>query len=543
MQALYQRHPRPPRGVPDRCNRAIEARIHCAIPEQALLMRTNTLKPALLSLLVASTTFTTPATAATPPGFDGLTRTIQASKDATGFPTGTAVIVVKDGKIAYEGYFGNADIAAKTPVDRNTVFYIASATKPFFALATLLAEHAGQFDTRTTLAAMFPQARFTEVDAATVDARALLTHTAGIDNGGLVWATAFTGNQDAGARRRLVLESRPNTEAPPGIFGYTNVGYNIASVWTDRIGAMPWQDQLDRRIFSPLGMTRTTARVSHAERRGWAIAQPYSFVADHRTQPLYLRKTDATMHAAGGMLSSAPDLGRFLIAQLVEGKLGRTQRLPARVIRASQVRQASTDSRYLDFPRDGYAWGWYTGEYKGQRMLHHFGGFAGFHAHLSFMPEANIGLVVLNNEDALSARLTNLIADFSYGLALGEADIEVTAPAKFAKLAEDARQLQDTVLQQRDAMRARPWRLSLPRAAYAGRYAHALLGEVTVSDGPDNVMQMHWGQLQAVATGYDKPDHVRIEFVPNSGNVLEFIVKDGKPEALVFDGLRFVKMP
>ena len=159
------------------------------------------------------------------------------------------------------------------------------------------------------------------------------------------------------------------------------------------------------------------------------------------------------------------------------------------------------------------------------------------------MPEANIGLVVLNNEDVLSARLTNLIADYAYGLALREAGIKVAAPARFAKLAEDARQLHETVLRQRDAMRARPWRLSLPRAAYAGRYAHPLLGEVMVSEGPDNMMQMHWGQLQAVATGYDKPDHVRVEFVPNSGNVLEFIVKAGKPEAIVFDGLRFAKAP
>ena len=504
-------------------------------------MRTQPLKSALFSLFVASAVLTTPAALAAAQDFSGLARAIQATKDATGFPAGTAVIVVKNGKVAYQGYFGHADIAAKTPVDADTAFYIASATKPFFALDALLAEHAGKLDTRTTLKAMFPEKRFTGVDAGAVTVRQLLTHTAGLDNMPLVWATAYTGLHDAGLRRRLVDETRPNPDAPTGTFDYTNVGYNIASVWLDATNEMPWQDQLASRIFKPLGMTHTTARASHAETAGWTIAKPYSFAAADRTQPLYLQKTDATMHAAGGMLSTAPDLAKFLMAQLADGRLGRKQVLPAEVVRASHIRQATTDSRYLDFPRDGYAWGWYTGDYQGRRMLHHFGGFAGFHAHLSFMPDENIGLVVLNNEDVLGARLTNLIAEYAYALALGNTDIAAKAPARFSGLADDARKLDQAATAQHDKIRAREWRLSQPRQAYAGRYAHALLGEMTVAANAENRMQLRWGQLQAQATGYDKPEHVRVEFVPGSGDVLEFVIANGEVEALVYDDIRFEK--
>lgn len=504
-------------------------------------MRYQPLESALLSLFVAAAILTTKAATAAEPDFNGLARAIQATKDATAFPAGTAVIVVKDGKVLYQGYFGYADIEAKTPVSADTAFYIASATKPFFALDALLAEHAGKIDTRTTLQAMFPSARFTGFDASAVTARQLLTHTAGLDNMPLVWATAYTGLHDADTRQRLLQETRPNAEAPTGTFDYTNVGYNIASVWLDAATGTAWQDQLASRIFKPLGMTRTTARASVADAAGWPVAKPYSFAAADRTQPLYLRKTDATMHAAGGMLSTAPDLATFLIAQLADGKLGRKQVLPAAVVRASHVRQATTDSRYLDFPRDGYAWGWYTGEYQGRRMLHHFGGFAGFHAHLSFMPEENIGLVVLNNEDVLSARLTNLIAEYGYALALGDAGIATQAPARFAKLAEDARKLDQSAAAQREKIRARAWRLPLPRQAYAGRYAHAALGDVTVEVEADGRMRLRWGQLQAEATGFDKPDQVRVEFVPGSGDVLEFVIADGKVEALVYDDTRFEK--
>ena len=481
------------------------------------------------------------AAIAPPTGFDGLARAVQQFKDATDYPGGTAVIVVKDGKIAYQGYFGYADLQAKTPVSRDTVFYVASATKPFFALDALLAEHAGRLDTRTSLQAMFPDTRFGDVDADKVTARELLTHTSGIENGALGWAMAFSGVHDADSLHRLVAASKANLEAPIGTFDYTNIGYNIASLWLDRVDARPWQAQLQASIFAPLHMTHTTARASEADTRRWTVAKPHAFIAADRNVPLYLRKTDATMHAAGGMLSSAPDLATFLIAQLGDGKVGRKQVLPASVIRASQLRQATTDSAYLDFPRDGYAWGWYTGEYKGRRMLHHFGGFAGFHAHLSFMPEAGIGLVVLNNEDVLGARLTNLIADYAYGLALGEPGIATTATERFAKLASDAGELEKAALRQRDALKARPWRMSLPRAAYAGRYVHADLGDVVVTLQADDGLALRWGQLQAVASGYDKPDHVRVELVPNSGNVLEFVVKDGKAEAIVLDGMRFAK--
>jgi CubicO group peptidase (beta-lactamase class C family) len=483
-----------------------------------------------------------PAIAASQPDFSGLTRAIRTFKEGTAYPTGTAVVVVQDGRIVYEGYFGKADLGAGTAVGRDTAFYIASTTKPFFALNVLLAEREGLVETGTSLQAMFPDARFTGFDATAVTARDLLTHTSGLGNTALVWATAFSGVHDAQSRQRIVATSTPNAEAPRGTFAYTNVGYNVASVWMDRVDGRPWQAQLAARVFAPLGMTRTTARISEAEAGGWPMALPYSFAAARRDVPLYLRKTDATMQAAGGLLSTAPDLAKFLLVQLADGRQGKRQALPAAVIRRSHERQATTDSRYLDFPRDGYAWGWYTGDYKGRRMLHHFGAFAGFHAHLSFIPEANVGLVVLNNEDMLSARLTSVIADHAYGLALGEDGIAAKADARYAQLAQEAKQMEQAVAAQHAKTRGRAWQLSLPRAAHAGRYAHPLLGDITVALEADDALVLRWGQLQATATGYDRPEHVRVELVPGSGEVVEFIAANGQVEALQLDGMRFDKL-
>lgn len=480
-----------------------------------------------------------PAQAASEPDFGPLAGFIQKTKDVTEQPSGTAVAVVRNGRILYEGYFGFSDIAARTPVTRDTVFYLASATKPFFALNALLKEQAGQLDMRMSLQQMFPETRFADIDAGSVTVRDLLVHASGVDNQPLVWATAFSGLHDARSRLALVAASYPDETSTRGTFKYTNVGYNILSVWLDRRFARPWQDQLDDAIFRPLGMQRTSARVSRAEAAGWSLAKPYSFASMQPREPLYLTKSDETMHAAGGLVSTAPDLARFLIAQL---SMRGGQAMPRTVIARSHVPQVALAAQYMDFPRTGYAWGWYTGEYKGRKMLHHFGGFPGFHAHLSFMPEQGIALVVLNNEDFLGAQLTSLIADYVYGVLLEQPGIEAEASRRFDALQAKALELRLAVNQQREAIQARAWNLSRPREAYAGTYSNGLLGEMTVQPNGDQGMLIRWGRLAAVATGSEQRDHVRVEFSPSSGELLAFVVEDADVQAIAFERMLFKKV-
>ncbi|HSX61073.1 MAG TPA: serine hydrolase [Tahibacter sp.] len=481
------------------------------------------------------------AAAAAEPDFAALGRLVVQTKRATDLPSGTAVAVVRDGRIVYEGYFGLSDIAKRIPVTRNTAFYIASATKPFFALSVLLDEDARRLDTRTSLQQMFPQTRFDGFDAASVTLKDLLVHTSGIDNQPLVWATAYSGIHDAESRRALVAASYPNAKAKHGTFDYTNVGYAIASVWLDRTVGTPWQRQLDATIFRPLAMTHTTASIRTARAAGWSIAKPYSFASETPRNPLYLVKADETLHAAGGLVSTAPDLARFLIAQLSDGAIDGRQLLPATVIARSHETQATLEEKYQDFARSGYAWGWYTGIYKGRTLLHHFGGFAGFHAHLSFMPEANAGLVVLSNDDVLGAQTANLIADHVYGVLLEQPDTQTTSSRRFAEMQAKAATFRASAGKRRAEIRARTWNLSLPRERYAGRYAHPQLGTMTVELERDGAMVIRWGRLAAIATAYEDKDHVRVEFAPNSGEVLAFAVNGESVEAIAFDRMVFAK--
>ncbi len=496
----------------------------------------------LISLLLITYPLSHAASADPSVDFTDLARLVQQTKDRTSHQTGTAIAVIRGGKIIYQGYFGYADIQNKTRVVPDTVFYIASATKPFFALNTLVLEHDHQLDTRASLTTLFPKARFSGFDANAITVRDLLTHTSGIDNQPLVWASAFSGIHTAQSRALLVAQSYPDVDSAHGQFNYSNVGYNIFSVWLDRKVKKPWQTQLQQNIFKPLEMRHSSAYISQARADGWQIAKPYSVMSAKRNQPLYLEKTDATMQAAGGMVSSAPDLARFLIAQLGNGVNAAQQTALQSAIAKSHAQQTKTDGvGYEDFQRAGYAWGWYVGEYKGKTMLHHFGGFAGFHAHLSFIPEANIGLVVLNNEDFLAGKLTNLIADYTYGMLLTEAGIESKAASRFADLFEKSKGLDASVAAQQTQIAARAWQLSLPRTAYVGTYTHPLLGSMLVKLDQAGKMQLTWGRLRAVAAAFDAKDQVRVEFVPNSGQVVQFEVRGKRVEAIQFDRMTFTK--
>ncbi len=497
----------------------------------------------VLALMVAAiVTTAAPALAEPGPQLAPLSELIQKTKDVTAQPSGTAVAVVKDGKVIFEGYFGFADIEGQVPVTRDTVFYIASATKPFLALNTLLKEQDGLLSTHSSMQQMFPDLAFLNVKAADSTARDLLVHTSGVENHSLVWATALSGVHNAQSRRGLVAASYP-TEAGRGTFDYSNVGYNIVSVWLDQRIGMPWQDQLDSAIFKPLGMQRTSAYISQAEANGWSLARPYSLVSAEPDQPLYLTKHDDTMQAAGGLVSTAPDLAKFLLAQLSTSMPVDARVLPSAVIARSQIPEATLDDSHLDFQRTGYAWGWYTGEYKSRKMLHHFGGFAGFHAHLSFIPEENIGLVVLNNEDFVAPHLTKLIADYVYGILLEQADAQPNVSVRFEELQAQALKMKVSVLKQREALLNRKWSLSQPPEAYVGIYSNALLGDMTITLNDDRGMDFRWGRLAATAGAYEKVDHVRIEFVPGSGMALAFHVDDQGVRSLSLDEMKFVRTP
>lgn len=479
--------------------------------------------------------------------FKPLTKFIEDTKNVSLLDSGTAVAIVKDGRIIYQHSFGYSDIAEKKQVSKDTSFYVASTTKPFYALSTLIDIDNSRLKADTTLATLFQKNGIKQLSKEVmnqVTVRDLLVHGSGIENEDLGWAVAYTGLHDLPVRRKMVTEKTVvEKDVKYREFNYSNFGYNLLSVWHDDNHQLSWQETIQKNVYAPLNMTRTTSIMSYAKNnKQWDVAKPYSFIKENNQEALYLEKVDKTMHSAGGMVTSSTDMAQMVLVQLGQGKINGKQLIPANIIKESQVQQIKGDGKFDEFIRDGYAWGWFTGDYKGERMLHHLGGFAGTHALISFIPAKNVGIVILNNEGFLSRRLTGIASSIAYDILLGKSDGTKIAKEGFEKIKGFVRGFPNKFASHIEKINGRPWLLTNPKNDYVGTYNHPLLGNIKLELDEKGVFQFSWGQLKTKATAFTKQDTMRVEFVMYSGSPVQFEVQNKKVSGLVYEGNKFNKV-
>jgi CubicO group peptidase (beta-lactamase class C family) len=480
--------------------------------------------------------------------FSAIDKYVNAAKKEIGLPSGTAIAVVKEGKIVYEGYFGYSNIKENKKVTADTAFYIASITKPMFALSTLLMEHEGDIKDSTSMAEMFPKQDFPNLDATKIQLKHLMSCTSGIENDELLNTLAFTGNHNLKQRHTLMNASTKNKRSPLGQFEYTNLGFNIASVWGDDFYQQDWQKTISELIYQPLAMNHTSSYMSDAVKKEIEVARPYGLTGEDPKEVLSFEKSDITMHAGGGTIATASDLSLFLIAQLGQGKVNGKQIFPAEVIKKSHQQLAVHDETFLDFKRTGYAWGWHIGPYKGKKMLHHFGGVEGTHTHSSFIPDHNIGLVVLNNESYISQDLTNAIADIAYSILLDDGDANKIAENHILAMQVSAAEVKGKIsawnkLKVQKAA-SRVMELSLDKQKYVGAFHHPLWGKLNIKLLKSGVFEIRLGEVSTVATAFTKLDTMRVEFpaMGEGGKVLTYKIKDGEVKGLSLFGEKFSKV-
>jgi CubicO group peptidase (beta-lactamase class C family) len=421
------------------------------------------------------------------------------------------VAVVRDGKTLLTRGYGLRDVAANTPADADTVYYIASSTKSYVGLLAATLAARGTIDLDAPIARYLPELHLAD----TVTLRALLTHTSGIENDALVMRTAFTGEHTS--RDLVALLGRSKTIEPK--FSYDNLGYVAVGLALERITGKTWQELLASELFVPLGMTHTTAYASRTS--SWPVARPYDFGRDLKLQPMVFVKTDTTMHAAGGIMTTPRDLARWLEANINH------KGLPAAAFAEAQKQQVSVpESNWYRFKRTGYALGWYHSDYEGTLMLHHFGGYEGWRAHVSFLPKEKHGVAITTNTSAPGAQLRDLIAAYAYDVLLGKPDVDVAYEGHLAKMRTDTDQQIARIRADLEKRSQRAPSLTRASSAYAGRYANDLYGTIEVRP-EGSAMRASLGQLAAELEPFTEPDTARVELIPGSGEVLRFQFADG----------------
>ena len=249
-------------------------------------------------------------------------------------------------------------------------------------------------------------------------------------------------------------------------------GY-IAALADDTVSGNLLEDYtatLQARVLDPIGMPNTTLSFDEVEASdNYAVPHSRRLAVDAPFEPLPLR-TEAALAGggpAGVHWSTAEDMANYLVTELSRG----VAHDGTRVVSAQQLEETWRPQVPVS-ASDQYGLGWFIGDYKGQRLIHHGGNTLGFTSDFAFLPDADIGILVLANgygttdmNEAIRTRLWELV--FAQ-----EAEAERLATYALeqatAQTAAFAAQIGDRV----DVAEVSP---------FLGRYTNEALGEVALS--------------------------------------------------------------
>lgn len=298
---------------------------------------------------------------------------------------GASLAVAEDGVLKFTATAGQR-CAGGPPVTPDTAFRIGSLTK--LPTAALALHHLPDLD------APLPElAEFTDPRAATITARHLLHHTAGLSD--------LDPRDTQTTPWRTTLAARPLWTDPGAVWSYSNAGYALLGAALERTAGAAYSDLLDR-LLAPLHLAHTTADLDRAVRDGAACGHlgrhPDAIPLDVRLD-LAIGAAGATWTIpAGGVIASAPDL-----VALVLGLHGDASPLAP----AARRRLFTADTPTHERPGELQAPGTRTQPLTEGEPLHRLGGHTGdFTADLSFAPDRGFVLVLLTNTgDPLRATL------------------------------------------------------------------------------------------------------------------------------------------
>lgn len=457
----------------------------------------------------------------------------------TGNMMGLQVSIVRGDRVAWHAERGYADREAGRRVTPATRFYIASTTKALTALAAAQRAARGELDLEAPLSRALPLAHFPDsVSGDSIRVVDLLTHTHGIDGDGPVSIrVAYTGDYTYADLYKALARHR--RAATGRAFAYSNLGYDLAGIVLDPSRKGGWKDVVEREVTKPLGMNATTGYRSRVDET--LIAQRYDSGADSLERGT-LAKQDANMGPAGGLFSTAGDLGRLVVAELNAGRVDGRACIPAAVIASTQTQRTTQEGFYGFFHRGGWGLGWDLGTYDGDSVLHRFGGFPGASSHVSFMPARRLGVVVLANGGSAGMMTADLLAVSLYDRLLGRADATARFESRLAELSGKLAGFRARLAKNLAERAGRQKPLPRPLSAYAGTYVNPDWGTLELRLEGER-LEARAGVARCPVEVFDATtEKLRVELF-GGGDVIRAVFENGDANASAFEfkNVRFAR--
>ncbi|MDP5208711.1 serine hydrolase [Microbulbifer sp. 2205BS26-8] len=246
--------------------------------------------------------------------------------------------------------FFNAYSKGSRQLSKDTPILIASHTKALTGTLLAVLHDAERIDLNKPVSYYDPALiSNTKVDTDKITVKQLLTHTSGFTSVPFVFKTAFLGYADQVELIRSLNEHM--LVAPDHQFRYSNTGPIVASMLAESVMNKQWAELISLYIANPLGMTGTTADIAGVKN----ILPAITTAKDGSIFNYGHHKTNATMHPAGGLVSTANDLAIWLKTNINQDVSKLSKGDIFEKLHKAQVAQQKT---YFTHARDGYTLGW-----------------------------------------------------------------------------------------------------------------------------------------------------------------------------------------
>jgi CubicO group peptidase (beta-lactamase class C family) len=300
---------------------------------------------------------------------------------------GATVLVMKDGKELLRKSYGFADVTKKKPVDsETTMFRLASISKLFTWISVMQLMEQGKLDLDADVNT-YLDFQIAPAFGKPITLRNLMTHTGGFEEE--VRDILLTDPKKAIPLRQYLIENQPHRIFPPGeVPAYSNYGVGLGGYIVQRASGEPFEQYVAEHIFQPLGMKHSSFDQPLAE--GLSPFASDGYRSD--TEKPAVGFEIFSPAPAGGVSSTASDMGRFALALLNGGEL------EGRRILKSETLQAMWTKQFVASPAlPPMCMGFYQTWRNGLHFIGHDGDLIAFHSMFLVEPKENLVLFISYN--------------------------------------------------------------------------------------------------------------------------------------------------
>ncbi len=317
---------------------------------------------------------------------------------------GATVLVVKDGKDLLRKGYGFSGVSKRKPVDpETTMFRLASISKLFTWISVMQLAEQGKLDIDADVN-KYLDFQIVPAFGKPITLRNLMTHTGGFEEE--IRDILSTDAKKATPLREFLMENQPRRIFPSGeIPAYSNYGVGLGGYIVQRVSGEPFEQYVAEHIFLPLGMKHSSFAQPLAEELSAFPSDGYR----NNTEKPAIGFEIFSPGPAGGVSSTASDMGRFAQALLNGGEWEGHRILKPETLNAMWTKQFGTSDAL-----PAMCMGFYQTWRNGLHFIGHDGDLIAFHSMFLLEPKEKLVIFIsYNSAGSANKTRTEILTAFA----------------------------------------------------------------------------------------------------------------------------------